>query len=85
MISSVQIDAMRKLEGKQWITALKSGAIAKLADGGALQFDLFDDRNLIRLTSADYPGERLVVCRNPALAKLRTGKRKDLPRSPCSQ
>ena len=78
MISSVQIEAMRKLDGVQWITALKSGAIAKLADGGALQLDLFDDRNLISLTSADYPGERLIACRNPALAKLRTGKRKDL-------
>ena len=70
--------ATRKLEGVAWITALKSGAIAKLAEGGALQLDLFDERNLISLTSADYPGERLVACRNPALAKLRTEKRKDL-------
>ena len=78
MISSVQIEAMRKLEGVQWITALKSGAIAKLAEGGALQLDLFDERNLISLTVPDYPGERLVACRNPELAKLRTAKRKDL-------
>ena len=78
MISSVQIDVMRALEGVEWITALKSGAIARLAEGGALQPDLFDERNLISLTSADYPGERLVACRNPALAKLRTEKRKDL-------
>ena len=78
MISNVQIESMRKLDGVDWITALKSGAIAKLAEGGALQLDLFDEKNLISLTSADYPGERLVACRNPALAKLRTEKRKGL-------
>ena len=78
MISNVQIEAMRKLEGVAWITALKSGAIAKLAEGGTLQLDLFDEKNLISLTVADYPGERLVACRNPSLAKLRTEKRKDL-------
>jgi transposase len=78
MISNVQIEAMRKLEGTGWITALKNGAIAKLADAGQLQPDLFDERNLISLTSEDYPGERLVACRNPELAKLRAAKRKDL-------
>jgi hypothetical protein len=78
MISNVQIDAMRTMEGIDWITALKSGAIANLADGGALQFDLFDERNLINLTHDDYPGERLVACRNPPLARLRAAKRQDL-------
>jgi transposase len=78
MISNVQIEAMRKLEGTGWITALKSGAIAKLASAGQLQPDLFDERNLISFTSGDYPGERLVACRNPELAKLRAAKRKDL-------
>jgi hypothetical protein len=78
MISNVQIDAIAKLDGVDWITALKSGAIAKLADAGHLQLDLFDERNLISLTHDDYPGERLVACRNPALAKLRAEKRKDL-------
>src|SRR5208337_2209437 len=78
MISNVQIEAMRKMEGAGWIAALKSGAIAKLADGGQLQLDLFDERNLISLTSEDYPGERLVACRNPELAKLRAAKRQDL-------
>jgi len=78
MISSIQIEAMRKLDSVDWITALKSGAIAKLADAGYLQLDLFDERNLISLTHADYPGERLIACRNPALAKLRAEKRKDL-------
>ena len=78
MISNVQIDAMRTMDGIDWITALKSGAIAKLAEGGALQFDLFDERNLISLTHADYPGERLVACRNPPLARLRAAKRQEL-------
>jgi hypothetical protein len=78
MISSMQIEAMRKMEGVDWITALKSGAIAKLADGGQLQLDLFDERNLITLTSEDYPGERLVACRNPELAWRRAAKRKEL-------
>jgi hypothetical protein len=78
MISSVQIDAMRGLDGVDWITALKSGAIRKLADGGALQLGLFDERNLIAFTHADFPGERLVACRNPDLARLRAAKRNDL-------
>jgi Transposase DDE domain len=78
MISNVQIEAMRKMDGVDWITALKSGAIAGLVDAGALQFDLFDDRNLISLTHADYPGERLVACRNPALATRRQEKRQAL-------
>jgi Transposase DDE domain len=78
MISNVQIEAMRKMEGVDWITALKSGAIATLANSGQLQLDLFDERNLISFTSKDYPRERLVACRNPELAKLRAAKRKEL-------
>ena len=78
MISNVQIEAMRAMDGIDWITALKSGAIARLADAGALQMDLFDERNLISLTHDDYPGERLVACRNPPLARLRAAKRQEL-------
>jgi hypothetical protein len=78
MISNIQVDAMRQLEGVDWITALKSGAIAQLAGGGHLQLDLFDERNLITLTHPDYPDERLIACRNPALARLRAAKRQDL-------
>ena len=78
MISNVQIEAMRQMENAGWITVLKSGAIAKLADAGQLQLGLFDERNLISFTNEDYPGERLVACRNPDLAKLRAQKRKDL-------
>ena len=78
MISNVQIDAMKTMDGVDWITALKSGAIAKLADNGLLQPDLFDERNLISLTHPDYPGERLIACRNPSLAKRRREKRLEL-------
>jgi hypothetical protein len=78
MISNVQIEAMRKMEGVDWITALKSGAIAGLVKAGELQLGLFDERNLLSFTSEDYPGERLVACRNPELARLRAAKRKDL-------
>jgi hypothetical protein len=78
MISNIQVEAMRQLDGVDWITALKSGAIAKLADGGHLQLDLFDERNLISFTHPDYANERLIACRNPALAKLRAEKRRDL-------
>src|SRR5499426_2164188 len=78
MISQVQIDAIAKLDGVDWITALKSGAIRKLADGGTLQLDLFDARNLIAFTHEDFPDERLIACRNPDLARLRAAKRNDL-------
>ena len=78
MITNVQIDAMRKLDGVDWITALKSGAIADLVDDKSLQPDLFDERNLISLTHPDYPGEQLVACRNPQLAKRRASRRKEL-------
>jgi len=78
MISNIQVEAMRRLEGVDWITALKSGAIAKLAEAGQLQLDLFDERNLITLTHEDYPGERLIACRNGALARQRAEKRRDL-------
>ncbi len=78
MITNVQISAMQMMTGVDWITALKSGAIAGLVDDKTLQPDLFDERNLLSLTHPDYPGERLVACRNPALAKRRAEKRKDL-------
>ena len=78
MISNIQIDAMRAMDGVDWITALKSGAIAKLIDDKTLQPDLFDERNLMSLENANYPGERLIACRNPALAKRRCQKRLEL-------
>ena len=78
MISNVQIEAMQSMPGVDWITALKSGAIGKLIDDQTLQPDLFDERNLMSMTHPDYPGERLVACRNPSLAKKRAKKREDL-------
>jgi hypothetical protein len=78
MISNVQITAMRAMPGVDWITALKSGAIAGLVAAGSLQPDLFDERNLFELTHEDYPGERLIACRNPTLAAERARKRAEL-------
>jgi transposase len=78
MISQKQIDELKQLDGMQWITALKSGAIARLVEGGCVQIGLFDERNLFELSHPDYPGERLVACRNPELARLRAHKRQAL-------
>jgi hypothetical protein len=65
--------------GLDWVTALRAPAIQALAaDDGPLQLSLFDDRDLAEITSPDYPGERLIVCRNPALAEERARKRLDL-------
>lgn len=78
MISQKQITALKDLEGVDWITALKSGAIGKLVHGGHIQLGLFDERNLFELAHPDFPGERLVACRNPELGKLRAHKRQSL-------
>jgi len=78
MISQKQVDALRKLEGLDWIAALRPEAIKKLVEGGAIQIGLFDERNLFELVHPDYPGERLVACRNPELARRRSDKRKSL-------
>jgi transposase len=62
-----------------WITALRAPAISKLmADDGPLQLSLFDEQDLAEITSPDFPGERLVCCRNPVLAEERARKREDL-------
>jgi hypothetical protein len=78
MISHKAIQELRELEGLSWITALKSTQIRALVEGEALQLGLFDERNLLELTHPDYPGERLIACRNPELAKLRGRKRQAL-------
>jgi len=78
MISSKAIAELRQSEGIAWITALKSVSIRALVEQGQLQLGLFDQRNLLELSSPDYPGERLVACRNPELAKLRAHKRQEL-------
>jgi transposase len=78
MISQKSIDAMQAADGIGWITALKSVSIRALIEGGQLQLGLFDERSLFELSSPDYPGERLVACRNPELAKRRAHKREAL-------
>jgi hypothetical protein len=86
MITSARIAALNQLEDGTprpdpygWITALRAPAIKKLmADGGPLQLSLFDEQDLAEITSGDFPGERLVACRNPALAADRARKREDL-------
>jgi len=78
MITGRQIDALRDIDGIDWITALRTEAIRKLVNSGALQMGLFDERNLFELTHPDFPNERLVACRNPELANRRAHKRKSL-------
>src|ERR1700733_10532614 len=86
MITSARIAALNQAEdGTQrpdpygWITALRAPAIRKLmADDGPLQLSLFDEQDLAEITSGDFPGERLVACRNPVLAADRARKREDL-------
>ena len=78
MVSSKAIAQLREADGVGWITALKNASIRALVEHGQLQLGLFDERNLIELSSPDYPGERLVACRNPELAKLRAHKREAL-------
>ena len=78
MITSTRIGADLKPAGLDWITALRAPKIQELADGGPLQLSLFDDRDLAEIASPDYPGERLIVCRNLLLAAERRRKRADL-------
>jgi Transposase DDE domain len=79
MITQARIDADLKSAGFDWITALRAPAIQALAaEGGPLQLSLFDERDMAEITADDYPGERLVVCRNPELAAERTRKRSEL-------
>src|SRR3990172_10149369 len=78
MISHKAIEELRGQQGVSWITALKSAQIRLLLDQGSLQLGLFDERNLLELTHPDFPGERLLACRNPQLAELRAHKRQEL-------
>ena len=86
MITSARIRALNQRQDGTpqpdpygWITALRAPAIRKLmADGGPLQMSLFDEQDLAEITSPDFPGERLIACRNPALAADRARTREDL-------
>src|SRR6202035_429644 len=79
LLTSARIEQTLRPAGLDWITALRAPAIRQLAaEGGPLQPSLFDDRDMAEITSSDYPGERLVVCKNPLLAEQRARKREEL-------
>jgi len=78
MITQARLTEDIKTAGLDWITALRAPAIKELVKGGALQLSLFDQKDMASITSPDFPGERLIVCRNPDLAAERTRKRQEL-------
>ena len=79
MVTKANLEHMRQTDGIGWITALKAPQIKQLARTGALQLSLFDQTNLAEITAPeDFPGERLIVCRNPLVAAERTRKRAEL-------
>ncbi len=79
MLSSARIEQVLKPQGMDWVSSLRNSQVMQLAaEHGPFQPSLFDERNLIELTSEHFPGERLVVCRNPALAEERSRKRLEL-------
>jgi len=78
MITSKQIETLLKPAGLEWITALRNASIRSLVEAGSLQLSLFDERDMAEIASPDYPGERLIVCRNPLLADERARKRGEL-------
>jgi hypothetical protein len=79
MLTSARIEQVLKPQGMDWVSSLRAPQIAQLAqEHGPFQPSLFDERNLLELTSQHFPGERLVVCRNPLLAQERARKRLEL-------
>jgi transposase len=78
MITAARLTEDIKSAGLDWITALRGAAIKDLLNSGTLQLTLFDTRDMASITSPDFPGERLVVCRNTDLAAERSRKREDL-------
>jgi transposase len=78
MITQARLEKTLEPAGLDWITALRAPAIRSLVEAGALQLSLFDERDLAEITAPDYPGERLVACRNPMLADERARKRGEL-------
>ena len=78
MLTEARIREDLKPAGLDWISALRAPAIRELVDAGAVQTSLFDERDLIEIRADAYPGERLMVCRNPLLAEERARKRQEL-------
>jgi transposase len=81
MATRANLDTLAATAGIGWVTALKAPQVRKLVKEGSLQLSLFDEQNLAEIESADYPGERLVVCRNPLVAQERARKRESLLRA----
>jgi transposase len=82
LLTEARIEAeLRPVDGLDWITALRAPAVQKLVAAGDLQISLFDERDLAEISSAQFPGERLVACRNPFLAEERARKRESLLRA----
>lgn len=78
MVTEANLGALRAEQGMAWISALKAPAVKRLVKEGQLQLSLFDELNLAEIASPDYPGERLVVCRNPLVAEDRARRREEL-------
>ena len=78
MITQTRIDEELRPAGLDWITALRAPALQALVGGGELQMSLFDERDMAAITSPLFPGERLIICRNPDLARERARKREAL-------
>ena len=78
MLTQARIREEVQPSGLDWITALRAPAIRQLVESGSVQMSLFDERDLLEIRSDAYPGERLMVCRNPLLARQRAAKRREL-------
>jgi hypothetical protein len=78
MITGKHIEILQGEDGIDWITALKSQSLRKLTEGRVIQPSLFEETNLVEVTSDDFPGERLIACRNPVLGRKRAHKRQEL-------
>lgn len=78
MLTSARLESLDKVPGVAWISALRGPAIRALVDSGSIQLTIFDERNLAEISDPAFPGERLVVCKNPLLAAERARKREDL-------
>jgi hypothetical protein len=78
MVTKANLELLRATDGAGWITALKAPQVKRLVKHGDLQLSLFDEHNLAEIAADDYPGERLIVCRNPLVAGERARKREEL-------
>jgi len=78
MITQARVERLKSLGGIDWISALRNSQVKKLVESGDLQLTLFDERDLAEITSANYPDERLIVCKNPYLAQERAKNRAQL-------